>query len=242
MKNNPFKLLPLLLLFILINNLAFAEDKKNLSPKEYFNTQFFLTLAKETDSLPKKLSFLRQAMVLSPTDNEIRKTINEIKQQIEPNEAPLNLLQKESIIDFISTKTFLPFYLEDFFMIALGSILILINFTNVINLKKYSFFIFILFSFFLSNKLFVTYSRDGSLRFIKSFQDLSKTESIALDKINGFVSKDLKSDISFIVKEGSELDVFSTSPLNGDWIKIGFENGRTAWTKYDPSKMYLIVR
>jgi len=237
MKNLILILLFCILLAVCKNSTA----ETNTDSKDSFNSKHFLDLAKATELLPNKLAYLRQAMVLNPLSKDVRKSIIETKQQISPNEAPLNLLQKESLIDYVSTKAFLPFYVEDYLMILTGAMALLFL-VKKSSSKVLQTSIYILFLFFLSNKLFITYSRDGSLRTIKNFQDIIKTEGIALVKTNAFVSKDAKSDITFIVTEGNEVDFYSSDPSPGDWVKIGYENGRTGWVQYDQTKIYLIVR
>ena len=221
---------------------ALISNLKALASNKAFNSSLFKALAENTDNQVEKIAYARQAMVLSPKDLEIRRIITEAKVSLSSNEAPANLLQKASYLDILSTKSFLPFYVDDY-LIIIFSILLALSYV-IFRRRNLIFHLTIIsvLGFLLFNKVFVTYTRDGSLRISNSISDLYKTEGIVLKETSCFSAKDTSSQVTFVLPEGGELDIVSSNPISGEWVKIGYENGRTGWIQFDPNKIFAIIR
>lgn len=188
----------------------------------------------------EKLAYLRQKMVIAPYDKEIRSEILKLKQEILKDKSPASISQKESFLNIVAIKNYVPYYLEqNLLLISSISLALSLVFLRSIILN---FSLFLILIFLATNYFFITYTRDGSLRLIKEFSDIFKSEGIALKEFKVYSSPDSTSQITYIIKPGDELDVFDLHPKDNDWIRLKFENGRSGWIQYHGDELYIIKR
>lgn len=225
--------------------LSIYNNLQDLHEKGAFNKEIYLQLEKHALTEYQRIAYLRQAMVFDPRNSTIREKIFDVKQSLNNQTSPKKINQKESWVDYFSLKSYLPFYLIDWLLI-----LSFLMITFLLFYKKYSYLrvlmFFLLPTYLIFDDIFITYTRDGSLRIINSFSDIYKTEAIVLEEIRAFASPDEKSQVTAIVKPGTELDFYLKpsfhSSQKNSWVKIGFENGRSGWYKNEQNKVFIIRR
>lgn len=217
------------------------KELRSLYESGSFNRLLFLELAKHTPRIEEKIAYLRQSMLFDPNNISIRDQLFELKQSLRSDTSPQKLHQKESWIDILSLKSYVPFYVIDYILI-ISSILIPMTIVFKITPRFLNVCIIFISSYVLLDKLIITYTRDGSLRVINSLVDITKTEGICLQDIKTYASKDANSQITGIIKAGSEVDILNSAPRLHEWIKIKFDNGRSGWYKYQTDELFVIKR
>ena len=186
--------LPLNLLAIDSSSRSTQESEylnlKNLINNGSFNFAIFKRLAEIAPTPEAKLAYLRQADILSPRESTISSQIESTKEILNKNSPAKSFTSNKKILDIVSPKSYIPFYIQDFIIVGFSLTLVVLGFRQKRDIKTY--LTLILLVFFLADKLFVSYTRSGDLKIIDSMSDITKSEGIVLNSIKTY-ARDRKS-------------------------------------------------
>ncbi len=225
-------------------NIKELEDLKNLESEGFFNYSLYKKISKLEQDPAQKLAYLRQTKLLWPSDKEIQVDIDKTRDEIKRINGE-NLTTNETVEKpYFFFKYFIPNYMLSYILIILSIIIVIkfivasLNKTNLFNKKN--FLILLLYIFILGQSFLVTNTKDGRLRLADKFEDLTKLEAVVINEnIKSFSAPDSTSQITFLLKKGEEINLYSPpNPKSDDktikeepWIEIENATSRRGWIK-----------
>jgi hypothetical protein len=220
------------------------EDLKDLESQGFFNYNLYKKISKLETDPAQKLAYLRQTKLLWPLDKEIQVDIDKTRDEVKRVNGE-NLTTNETIEKpYFFFKYFIPNYMLSYLLIFLSIIIVVkfilasLNKTNIFNKKN--FLILLLYIFILGQSFLVTNTKDGRLRLADKFEDLTKLEAVVINEnIKSFSAPDSTSQITFLLKKGEEINLYSppnpkknVNSINEEpWIEIENASSRRGWIK-----------
>ncbi len=178
--------------------------------------------------IPSALLYYEKAHKLAPGDEDINFNIyfanSKTPDKVEPEPVFFVTQWLHNIILFFSIGTLSV--LSVLFFIAGSGLLVLYLFTNIISLKKISFYTGIL--LFISGLLFVLIA-NGQVHYINDHQQAI----IFSGSVNVRSGPDDQAATLFVLHDGTKVNILDK---NNGWIKIQLVNGNEGWIPQSDSK------